>query len=332
MFHSLNRWLGFPQRVFVESKFAYENLINTFEGERPCFISVARFKNKHEQYLRYFPFDLDSKLNWKIPYKEAKKLLTFFDKHQLPHHIVISGGKGFHFYFDFKEVKVTEEVQNKIYSIQLSLQEHYKLQATDNPLFGKRVLMIRMPATKYVSIRKKNKKRYLYSNDNYCRYILDSQFRKGINHINKLAKSPGRSPLYPKHVPSLDEIIDVIPDFTYREKSNGNLDLDLEPCGTLTPTIESVGLPCLQKICKRKVPTHTERIELVSWLKLQGYRDMSILTFIKQLYKKGYWINFNQKESVNNIMSIKPRLPSCTTLKPKHENLCNTCSFRRKSK
>jgi len=329
MFRKLNRWLGFPQRVFVTTEFSYDHLINLFNGKRPCFASVARFTTKNESFMEFFPYDLDSKGTWKLPYKEALKLQRFHVRKDIPYLVIGSGGKGFHVYFLFEEELVTQEVYNKIYSIQYCMKKNLDLRTTDVPLFGRKEQLIRIPTTKYVSIKKKKQKKVIIKNDNYCRYIPPEDLIQGLPHIENLVKSPGTIPTLPKKRPTLDEIIDLLPNYKYKEKSDSFIDMDLSQGGTLTPSLKAVGLPCLQTIARRKNPPHADRIELVAWLKLQGYRDMAIINFIKEMHALGAWTNFDSVDSTNNIISIYPRLPACSYLREKYYKKCENCPLRR---
>jgi len=269
-----------------------------------------------------FPFDFDSRLSLRIPYKETLKLDTFFDKHNLPFDIVGSGGKGFHFYFNFEEVQVSDVTDSKIFSIQYALKKYFNLNSVDEPLLGKKSLMIRIPQTPYVAIRKENKQSFIFKNGNYCRWIPSEEFRKGLSHVEKMLKEPGELPPKRKTKITLQEIIEIIPDYKFKEKFNGSLNLDLNPGGILVPTVNSVGLPCLIAIAKDPCPSHDKRIELVAWLKVQGYRNMSIVSFIRNLG----WKDFNFRETTNNVSTVKPRFPKCSTL---NDDYCETCGLRK---
>jgi len=326
MFCSLNRWLGFPQRIFCTTKFAMENLINMYQGKAPIFMTVARFESRNEAYMNKFPFDFDSDLSLRIPYKESRKVIDFFYKKDIPHCAVASGRKGFHAYFGFEEEPVDDMLYSKIYSIQHSLKNYFNLHAADTPLFGKKDLLIRIPTTKYISYKRDGKKIEIVSNGNYCRYLPDDEFFKGISDIEKLMTEPGDMPQDLKTTMKIDDIIDLIPDYKFREKSDGCFNIDLKPEGMLTPSICSVGLPCLQKIALDKHPTHHERIELVAWLKMQNYRDMAINAFIKKLK----WRDYSYKDTADNVASIKPRFPKCTWLCERYPGLCEKCSLGNK--
>jgi len=267
--------------------------------------------------------DHDSNLNWRIPYKEVKKLNDFAISKDIDTCLVCSGGKGFHFYIMFQEEPLTDVANSKIFSIQHSLRKYFNLQSCDEPLFGKKNLLIRIPTTKHIAQDKKSKK--FVDNGNYCRYLTTEEFDKGLDHIMQLIKEPGELPPPSTTKQTLHDIIELVPNYSYREKSNGNLNIDLNPGGVLTPTLEAVGLPCLQAISKQPNPIHPERLELAAWLKLQGYRDMAIVAYFRTLK----WQVFDVGTSLANVASIKPRFPKCSFLRDRYP-LCEKCSFKKR--
>jgi len=328
MFTELPRWFGNPSQVYITKKQALDNLIKAFNGKTPVFISTYRFPTRIKPIVDMAVFDIDSRLSLRIPYKDTKKLKDFCDKKDIPYIIDFSGGKGFHFFLITKPEEGSEEVKDKLYSIQLSLVQNLKIHAIDLPTVGRLRWLIRVPTTRYIRInREKGKKMEIINNDLYCRFIPPNDFEKGLNHILELAKTPGEMPERPKATLSMDEIIERIPKFQMKHKYNGNDNLELlqSSDNVSVPTIRAVGLPCLQEIAKLKHPSHLERVELVAWLKAMGYRDTAITAFIKTLT----WTDYNYKETSKNVASIKPRYPKCTWLRERFPNICNNCSFRR---
>ena len=322
MFCSLKCWLGFPNRIYVDNKFALDNLIQFYNGKRPIFQSVHRFEDKQTPMVSRIVNDHDSDLNWRIPYKEVKKLNDLAISKDIDTRLICSGGKGFHFYIMFKEEPLTDLTNSKIFSIQHSLRKYFNLQSCDEPLFGKKNLLIRIPTTKHIAQDKKSGK--FIDNGNYCRYLTTEEFDKGLDHIVQLIKEPGELPPPSTTKQTLQDIIELVPNYSFREKSNGNLNIDLNPGGVLTPTLEAVGLPCLQAISKQPNPSHPERLELASWLKLQGYRDMAIVAYFRTLK----WQVFDVGTSLANVASIKPRFPKCSFLRDRYP-LCEKCSFKK---
>lgn len=323
MFYSLNCWLGFPSRIYCESNFSLKSLIDYYNGKRPCFRSVNRFVDRNTPMANMIVFDFDSDLGWRIPYKEVKKLHEFCESKGIDNRIICSGGKGFHFYMMFKEEPVTDLANSKIYSIQYSLKKYFDLQSADEPLFAKKGLLIRIPTTKHISLNKKTNQ--FEDNGKYCRYIPKEAFDKGLEHVETLVEEPGEMPPSSTTTQTLDDIIQLIPEYKYREKSNGTLNLDLNPGGVLVPTIDALGLPCLKAIVKKEDPDYPERLEIASWLKLQNYRDMAIASF----FKNCGWKNCSTEKSYKIILSVKPRFPKCTFLRERYP-LCENCSFKRR--
>jgi hypothetical protein len=122
---------------------------------------------------------------------------------------------------------------------------------------------------------------------------------------------------------TLDDIVNLVPEYKYRDKKDGNLNIDLNPGGVLTPTIESVGLPCLKEIAKCPDPCYNDRRELAVWLKLQGYRDIAITAFYRQCFTK-----LNVGKTMQILASLKPRFPQCSYLRERYPK-CESCSFKK---
>jgi len=327
MFRDLPRYFGNPSQIYVTNKKALDNLIRIFNGKSPVFVSTYQFPTREQPIVDMSVFDIDSRLNLRIPYKDTRNLKKFCDKNGIPYIIDFSGGKGFHFFLIHEPEKGTDETKDKMYSIQLSLINHLDIQAIDVPTIGRLRWLIRYPTSRYIRFkREKEKKMKILNNNLYCRYIPPEEFEEGIQHIIKMAEEPGKVPKRPKPKQTMNEIIKMIPKFKMRHRYNGNDNLELMQSAdkTLMPTLASVGLPCLQKIAQLKHPTHYERIELVAWLKSMGYRDIAIVGFIKQLP----WTDFDYKKTSENVASIKPRFPKCRWLSDRY-NLCENCSMRK---
>lgn len=329
MFLELPRYFGNPNQVYVQNKKALENLIRAFDGKCPIFVSTYRFPTRDTPIVDSAVFDIDSRLSLRIPYRDTKKLKDFCDEHKIPYVIDFSGGKGFHFFLIVKPEEGTQEVKDKLYSIQLSLIDYLHISAMDLPTIGRLRWLIRFPSSRYVRIeREKDKSMRIINNDLYCRYIPPDDFEKGIDHILQLAKEPGPIPARPKATLSMNEIIKLIPKFEMHHRYNGcdNLELLQSSDSVAIPTVQSLGLPCLQQIAGKDHPSHHERIEMVSWLKAMGYRDVAIIAFIKNLK----WRDYNYKDTSTNVASIKGRFPKCTWLRDLYPDLCKNCSMRRR--
>ena len=70
------------------------NLIQFYNGNRPVFQSVHRFEDRQSPFVDRIVNDHDSNLNWRIPYKEVKKLNDFCSKKEMDTKVICSGGKG----------------------------------------------------------------------------------------------------------------------------------------------------------------------------------------------------------------------------------------------
>ena len=321
MFSELPRWIGFPNQIYVTSEFARDSLINKFNGKTPCFLSTFVFPSKQEMIVDRATFDLDSKLSLRIPYKDTKKLKYFAEKNEIPYRIVFSGGKGFHFYIFFKPEKGNDEIKTKLYSLQDSLVKALKIEAIDYPTIGRLRWLIRIPTTVYVNGN-------MQTNGNYCRWIPKDDFELGLKHIIKIAKTPGELPKKPKPKHTLNEICELIPNYTEKQQFNGlQTDFDLTQGGILTPTLEALGVPCLQRQITANEPSELVRMETTCFLKFLGYRDISIIGFFKSLK----WRDWNKEKTSYKIRQMKPRLPNCKKLRyVLGEENCKDCSFRRK--
>jgi len=228
----------------------------------------------------------------------------------------------------FKEEPLTEVLNCKIYSIQHALNEHFGFKTADEPLFARWKQLARIPTTKYVGFKKvKKDDRKVYVkivNGNYCRWLPLDDYRKGISKIKTLIKEPGELPPASNTDITIDDIVNVVPKYRFRKKADMSLSIDLEQGGTIVPTIDSIGLPCIRAIAQEKSPGHFYRIELAAWLKFLGYNDISIISFMSKLD----WNNFDTQKTTINVSTIKPRFPKCSYLSKKHD-YCNECSFKK---
>ena len=280
-------------------------------------------------------FDIDSYFSIRIPYRNSKKLVDFFEKRHIPTIINFSGGKGFHVFAIFKSQKVETEkskqtMKNLMYSVQKYVTNQIGIEAYDDPTLGRLHFLVRYPTSKYI---RPDDSGQLEWNNNYCRHIPKDDFEKGLKHISKLVKEPGIVPRKPKSTTTLQEFASTLPKFKVIERNNGvSPTLNIHSFmgkrqGMVVPTIAGLGVPCLKEIALHKHPSHFERIELVAWLKYMGYTDNTINAFIKQLN----WLDYKYKTTSYQISKIRARLPSCNKLRDwGYENHCKNCTlFRR---
>jgi len=327
LLRELPRYLGFPNQVYVERRFAFDNFYRAFNGKTPFFVSTYHFIDKATPVVDKIIFDVDSYFGIRIPYNNVKQLKQFCERKDIPYVINFSGGKGFHFFMMIKDIipkcpgdKTT--LKDKIYSLQVSICDRYNIQAVDHPTFGRLHFMIRYPTSKYVRSRK--------TNGYYCRYIEPKDFEKGLKHISELAKTKGELPPDIKGDQSLDDIIDMIPNFKMIDRTNGEDTIELIRSEMEPPTIDALVLPCMKEFVTHAHPPHYERVELVAWLKWLGFKDEAIALFIKSRN----WTRYKYETTRYQVSTIRGRYPNCKQLRRSYGDMCeeNKCPLRRRSK
>jgi len=329
MFTELPRYLGFPNQVYVEKPFSFKRFEEIFKNKLPFFVSTYQFKDKNTPIIDNMFFDIDSYFSLRIPYVNTRMLKNFCEEHNLPYVIVFSGGKGFHFYIRFKPIipKNTEqknEIRNLIYSLQLRIAKDIGIEAYDEPTFGRIRFLCRYPTSKY--IRRDENTGDIYENGYYCRYISPNEFDKGLKHIVKVVKNPGKIPKPKPTNVSLYGIKEIFKDLVIKHRQDGIAEnLLVQRAGSVVPNITAIGVPCLKKIARNKHPTHFERIELVAFLKLLGYTDSAINAFIRDLN----WRDYNYATTSYQVRTVNARYPKCSFLRKAYGDLCKDCSLMR---
>jgi len=327
MFKELPRFVGFPNQIYVKNQFAFDSFFKTFNGKSPFFVSTYKFKDMRTPIVDSMVFDIDSYFGLRIPYKNVKNLKDFSEEHKIPYVINFSGGKGFHFFMVLKDIIPKnefekQELKDKIYSCQEAIVKKCNIEAIDYPTMGRLHFLIRYPTSKYIRFHGGIPK----SNGFYCRNITPEDFDKGLKYISKLAKEPGELPKKPKSNKTVDDIIKLLPNYSRRYQTDGIDNLELARSGMITPSLCAVGVPCLQKIAKNEHPNHRERIELVSFLKLMGYTDLAITSFIKKLS----WKDYKYAITSYQVSTIKGRFPDCKYLRKGYNKYCTQCSLNRR--
>ena len=328
MFKEMARYVGFPNQLYCESSFAFDNFEKMFKDKVPFFVSTYRFLDKKTPVVDSLYFDIDSYFSIRMPYKNIKNLRNYLRDRDIPTVINFSGGKGFHLYAIFKpEIPKTDaekaKLKDLLYSVQMRIAEDCGTEAFDEPTFARLHMLCRYPTSKYMRADEETGK--LESNGFYCRYLTDEEFDAGLKKISKLAQEPGIVPRKPRATMTFKEFADTFKNFKmkHREESNGDLKLIIERQGENVPSVESIGVPCLQQIATKTDPTHFERMELVAFLKHLGYTDLSINAFIKQLC----WRDYKYSVTSYQIRHIKPRLPKCSFLKKTYGDDCKRCTL-----
>jgi len=325
MFIELPRYVGFPNQVYCERRFAFNNFIKVFNGKAPLMVSTYRFKDRVTPIIDNMVFDIDSYFGMRIPYRNVVNLKKFAYENDIPYIINYSGGKGFHFFIIMKDIipkneTEKQEVKDKIYSCQEAIVKHCNVEAIDYPTMGRLHFLIRFPTSVYIRIKDSG----IEGNGFYCRNIPPEDFDKGLKTIATLATKPGKIPRKPKATKSLDEIISLLPNYRERHRVNGDTVM-IARTGMVVPTLEAVGLPCLKEIAASTHPNHRERIELVSFLKFMGYSDVAIVAFIKNLK----WLDYRYNTTSYQVSTIKPRYPDCKYLSIAYKKLCGKCTLKR---
>ncbi len=332
MFTELPRFFGRPKTCYVESEVALKNLIRICNGKTPCFVSSYVFPTKSSILVDNIPSDYDNDVSLSPPYNDVARLKDFCIDHSFPYVIDFSGSKGFHHFFNVEPVYCADDsektaMRDKIYSIQLSLEEAFQLTSLDHKFTGRINPLIRLPTSKYVD---KNGKK----NGLYCRYLEPEDFEKGIEHIVKLAKKPGKVPKTPETDVTIDDIIHAIPKFTLRKQrrtfDGENTNFKRE--GIVVPTLEGIAAICLIRGLQFKKgtainPPHEIRLEATAWLKYMGYRDVAVVEFFKRLG----WSSWDFTKTMEQVRSVLPRLPKCTMLRAEFgDELCKDCILGRR--
>ena len=330
MFTEVPRYIGFPNQVWIDTRFAFRNFEKMFKNKLPFFVSTYRFKDKNTPIVDNLFFDIDSYYSIRVPWRNVKLLKNWCYKHDIPYTIVMSGGKGFHFYVNIKPViaqsnTAKDRLRDLMYSVQLAMVKYLGVEAYDEPTFGRLHFLARYPTSKY--IRKDEETGELAENGFYCRYLTDEEFDAGVKKISKLIKEPGIIPKVPKSDITLQDIADLIPKFKLLKRSKKNSEvrevIQIQRNSMTVPTIDALGLPCLKEIASHSHPTHFERVELVAWLKYLGYSDIAINAFIKQLN----WTRYDAVITEKQVKTIYPRMVKCSFLRQSYGYLCSECIF-----
>jgi len=334
MFSEAPRYIGMPHQYFVPTQEIFSNFESMFKDKVPFMVSTYEFVNEMTPIFDNLFFDIDSYFSIRIPYRNTRKLVGFFERRNVPFIINFSGGKGFHIFAIFKKQKIEsektkEKIKDLMYSVQKYVTSKTGIEAYDDPTLGRLRFLVRYPTSKY--IRPDNQGNMEW-NTNYCRNIPIDDFYKGMKHIAKLVKEPGEVPKRPRATMTLSQFAHSLDGFKIVQRNNGikfNPHKFMgKPHETIVPNVSAIGVPCLKEIAVHKHPTHFERIELVAWLKHMNYTDIAINAFIKALN----WTDYNYKTTSYQISKIRARYPSCTKLREwGYDHNCKHCTlFRRK--
>lgn len=329
MFTEIPRYIGFPNQIWCETEFAFKNFEVMFKGKAPFFVSPFGYKDKNTPIVDNLFFDIDSYYSVRFPWRNVNRLKNWAERNNYPYIINFSGGKGFHFFLLIKPIipKTPKEIvrlADLMYSVQMRIVEELGLEAYDEPTFGRIRFLVRYPTSKY--IRKNDETGVFEQNGLYCRNLTPKEFDAGVKKIFSYAKEPGIIPVVKKSDVRLQKIASKFKNFKIvPRKVNKGIKLEIERKGTSVPTIQALGLPCLQKIAGRSHPTHFERVELVAWMKHLGYTDLAINAFIKNRQ----WTRYKYAITSYQVRTVKPRQVKCSFLKKTYEEECKKCPLKR---
>ena len=329
LFKETPRYMGFPNQLYVSSKFAFDSFEKTFKNKVPFFVSTFQYTKKEFPIVDNLYFDIDSYFSLRFPYRNIKRLRDYLYKRDYPYVINFSGGKGFHLYLLLKPMEPKsdaskEKVRDLMYSVQIRIAKDIGIEAFDEPTFGRIRFLTRYPTSKYI---RGNEETGAYEESGfYCRNLTDEEFDGGLKKICKIVTEPGVVPNPPKSDITLQSIADSFKDFKLLHREDGKIErIKLDRAGSNVPTISAIGVPCLQEIVTHSHPTHYERIELVAFLKFLGYTDLAICAFIKNQN----WTRYNYATTSMQVRTINPRHPKCSLLRKTYGNLCKNCTLRK---
>jgi len=231
----------------------------------------------------------------------ALKLHDRLNKYDIPHIIVFSGHRGFHFYILFKRwIPVNVETARAVIrDLQLSLTEG--IEYIDTHCFGNVRQLVRVPGTRHPKTK------------HFCTYIpqdFDIDDPLGIVMWSK----SHHVPIY--HIdklPDIKELVDVnyVPEYSIIKGERVDLAIDLN---IRVKMLKDIIRPCLYKrLLIDREPPHEIRTDLVAELYWLGFTEEQVFNIIRELN----WTDFNPKLTKYHIHKIfeKKLLPmSCSRL------------------
>lgn len=324
MFERAPRWFGYPKQVYVPCTEAISNLIKVFNGNSPCYLSTYVFPTKKTAIVDNIPFDIDNPKDLKISYEATRRLKEHLDNLGIPNIVVFSGRNGFHVY---EFIKPSSDIsQCDIRNIQYNQLEmsgvgfrtvdgsptrsSNLVPAIMSQTLGRFRQLMRIPTTKYV----KNN----YSNGYYCRYIPDSDFRRGLEHIKHISKEPGEMPPYLTSTFTHKDIWDMLGEERHKlsyfpceiEYTNGAI--------SSVPLLEVILPLCLRRSIQKSRPSHLTRRETTVYLHFLGFSAEAIVEFYRRLNDNNgvpLWSDWDYETTRYQVYSLKGRFPKCTDLR-----------------
>lgn len=320
MFLSTPRYFGFPSQMYVRTTRGLLNLIQTVNGQAPCFVSVLQYPQKHQPVFDKFVFDLDSD-HLSDALEDVRKLRSYAKKLRAKYSIVFSGRKGFHFYIHCMPSLVTSHLLGEVHEF---IANHLNLQTADPHIFGDLRRVIRLPTSRYVSSDG-------IVNGHYCRAISDHDVDKGIAHILNVSKHPGLLPEAPTVDYSLTELMHRMHGFTVRRaklSDKPRLQFSQRADSSAVTSLNAIVPECLRRHITDYNPIHAIRFETACWLKLCSYSNVAIYDFFESLD----WRDWDRSRTRYQVRRAKARPPWCKKLKDAYgSDYCSTCSIGEKS-
>jgi len=294
------------------------NILEEINGAAPCFISVLVFPEPAKHIFDRLVFDFDGKHGLKEPFDDVAKLKEFCIKLNLPHTIIFSGKKGFHFYIHFRPSSVSSI---RLEAAHEGLAKNFDLKTADRHLFGDLRRVMRMPTSLHVDSQGK-------ANGHYCRYLTDKEFDNGIMHIKKVSKEPGELPEKPESSMLFSEFVEHIDNywkyvFTAKNGSE-SMEFNISRDKENIKTFFTIAPLCMRKQIGDINPKHIIRFETSCWFKLIGYDNISIYDF----YEKQHWRDWNRQVTRYQVRRAKVRPPRCNRIKSVvGDKYCRDCSL-----
>ena len=308
------------------------NLINENNtGEYDVFVSHQKFnsfidRKPFEIEVSKLFFDFDGKQNPPIDaFKDLKKVINFYDKHNIPYLAVYSGMKGFHLYVPLNSTNHINATYLKkmIKSIMIHLKIELKLTTID-PSVATPTKLCRVFYTKHPKSKR------------YCCPLSRSLIDQGLSEIIKYSVNPEHwhtDIIKGKQLLTIEEYIDFF-----------NIDLTDDNKGIVFATtnekynnpdneylIQLLHYPCLiNSILDIDNATHFNRFMCCLHLKRIGCSPLWVFKFFKQRQYMDVEFEDECRYQINSIYGTNYSFPSCERIRQEGSCIGSTCPYYRK--
>jgi hypothetical protein len=298
------------------------------DGNHDVFVSHQRFKSfidrkPFEIEISKLFFDFDGKQNPPIDaFKDLKKVINFYDKHNIPYLVVYSGMKGFHLYIPLNSTNhINATYLKKMYrSIMIHLKKELNLSTIDasvaTPIKLCRVFYTKHPKSK-----------------RYCCPIKRPLIDQGLQEIIKYSVNPDHwvsDILKDKQYLTIEEYINYF-----------NIDIKDETQGIVFTTmsekynnpnneylIQLLHYPCLiNSILDIDNAIHFARFMCALHLKRIGCDPLWVFNFFKQRQYIDVEFENECKYQINTIFGNNYTFPSCKRIKENGLCVGSTCKY-----